>query len=198
MHSEAIGSIQEGMSREDAYARLMELPENKVGEIIAGELIVSPRPASPHTVAAGTLGMDLGTPFQRGRGGPGGWWILPEPELHLGEDVLVPDLAGWRVERMPTVPNVAAFTLAPDWLCEVLSPSTSSLDRIRKMPIYARAGVRDAWLIDPLARFLESYQLQDGKWLRLGAWSEDDRPRVEPFAEIELELQALWLPRTER
>jgi len=194
MHSESIGSIQDGMSREEAWARLMQLPENEVGEIIAGELIVSPRPASPHALATSTLAMELGSPFQRGRGGPGGWWILVEPELHLGEDVLIPDLAGWRVERMPVMPDVAAFTLAPDWVCEVVSPSTGALDRIRKMPLYAKAGVRDAWLVDPLARFLESFRLQDGHWLRLGAWGEDERPRVEPFSAIELELRALWLP----
>src|SRR5690606_4669509 len=119
-----------------------------------GELSLSPRPSPRHADAASVLGMDLGTPFHRGRGGPGGWWILFEPELHLGPEILVPDLAGWRRERMPQLPEEAFFTLAPDWLCEVLSPSTTQLDRVRKMPIYARNGVSHVWLLDPSAKTL--------------------------------------------
>lgn len=119
------------------YADLEALPEHVVGELIAGELHVSPRPASPHTVAASVLGFELGGPFHLGRGGPGGWVLLDMPELHLGQDVLVPDLAGWRRERMPRPPRTAAFTLAPDWVCEVLSPSTARLDRALKLPVYS-------------------------------------------------------------
>jgi Uma2 family endonuclease len=195
LHSIGSGSIDEVMSRSEAYARLLELPDNQVGEILGGELVVSPRPASPHAVAAAALGMDLGAPFQRGRGGPGGWWILDEPELHLGDDVLVPDLAGWRRERMEAVPDVAAFTLAPDWICEVLSPWTAAIDRVRKMPIYARAGVAFAWLVDPIARTLETFELAGAHWRLTGGWADGERPAASPFEAIELELDALWIAR---
>lgn len=137
--------------------------------------------------------MDLGSPFHRGRGGPGGWWILDEPELHLGANVLVPDLAGWRRERMPTVPDTAWFELAPDWICEVVSPSTGRLDRTAKMPVYAHASVASAWLVDPLQRTLEVFALRDRHWVLIAAHAENERVRAEPFAAVELELGALWL-----
>jgi Uma2 family endonuclease len=123
------------------YDDILALPENVVGELVAGELHVSPRPAVPHAVVASTIGMDVGSWFQRGRGGPGGWWILDEPELHFGADVLVPDLAGWRRERMSAPPSGAAIELPPDWVCEVLSPSTVRFDRTAKLAVYARVGV---------------------------------------------------------
>lgn len=113
MHHGAIGLIERPMKKSEAYQHILALPESQVGEFIAGALVVSPPPSSRHGLAAGTLGMDLGSAFQRGRGGPGGWWILPEPELHLGEDVLVPDQAGWRTNRMPVVPDVAALPSLP-------------------------------------------------------------------------------------
>jgi Uma2 family endonuclease len=136
--------------------------------------------------------MDLGSPFDRGRGGPGGCVILFEPEVHLGGDVLVPDLAGWRRERMPDLPDTAAFTLASDWVCEVLSPSTQSIDRVRKMNIYARERVSYAWLVDPSAQTLEVYQLSGERWMRSGSWEGKAAVRAEPFDAIELELAGLW------
>jgi Uma2 family endonuclease len=117
---------------------------------------------------------------------------LDEPELHLAEDVLVPDLAGWRRERMPSLPNTAWFELAPDWVCEILSPSTARIDRVEKLPIYANAGVNHAWLIDPDLRTLEAYENQNGKWLLLAAFENDDRVRIPPFDAIEIELAVLW------
>ena len=134
----------------------------------------------------------LDGPFDQGVDGPGGWVILDEPELHLGADVLVPDLAGWRRERMPEVPDTSGFELAPDWLCEVLSPSTAATDRVEKMPIYARESVRHLWLVDPIARTLEAYELASGRWTLAGTWRDDARARVAPFAEVEIELAALW------
>jgi Uma2 family endonuclease len=139
------------------YADLEALPEHVVGEILDGALIVSPRPASPHALAASRLGFELGGPFDRGKGGPGGWVILDEPELHLGPQVIVPDLAGWRRERMPRVPDVPFFELAPDWVCEVPSPSTAGIDRSRKMRHCGRARVQHVWLVDPLATTLEVF-----------------------------------------
>src|SRR5207248_4957574 len=120
------------------YADIEALPPNMVGEIIHGVLYANPRPASPHAAAASAIGEELGPPFKRGKGGPGGWVILFEPEVHLRADILVPDLAGWRRERMPETPLEPFLTLAPDWLCEVLSPSTASFDRKKKLPVYAR------------------------------------------------------------
>ena len=180
--------------REATYADLLALPANEVGQIIAGELIASHRPASDHFNANFALGGELYGPFHRGRGGPGGWWIAFEPELHLGKDVLVQDIAGWRRSRLPAMPRVPYLTLAPDWVCEVLSPSTAGVDRVRKKHIYAREGVEYVWLVDPVGRTLEVFQLQEGRWLELGAWSGNERVRAAPFDAIELELEVLWLP----
>ncbi len=181
------------MGRKPAtYADLEALPPNKVGELIAGELYASPRPASPHATAAFILAVELGGPFHRGRGGPGGWVLLGEPELHLGEDVLVPDLAGWRRERMPHIPRVPFFTLAPDWVCEVRSPSTATLDRKVKVPVYARAGVRHVWLLDPDARSLEVLRLEGGQYTLHAVHEDVAHVRAEPFEALELELAALW------
>lgn len=131
-------------------------------------------------------------PFHEGRGGPGDWWILDEPELHLGADVLVPDLAGWRKTRMPHRPDTAYFPLAPDWVCEILSPSTAVVDRVKKLAIYAREGVAHAWLIDPALQTLEVFRLEGGRWVLLGTHAGNEVVRAEPFAEIDLELDRLW------
>ena len=176
------------------YEDLFDLPENVVGEIIAGELIVSPRPASTHAHATSILGMYIGTPFQLGRGGPGGWWIVDEPEIHFGEHVLVPDLAGWQKDRMPAPPvNAPFYTLAPDWVCEVLSPSSARTDRVRKLPIYAHEGVRWLWLVDPRSRTIEAFRRQDSNWLLIGVHSGEERARIEPFDAVDFEIGALWV-----
>jgi len=172
----------------------MKVPDHMVAEIVDGELYASPRPASPHALATSALGQDLG-PFSRRRGtpgGPGGWWILDEPELHFGEDVLVPDLAGWRHERMSTVPDVAYFELPPDWLCEVVSPTTGRLDRVRKMPVYAREGVHHLWLVDPIARTLEVYRLDGQCWVVVSAHGGAEAIRAEPFADLEIDISRWW------
>jgi Uma2 family endonuclease len=174
------------------YADLCAVPDNFVAEILGGELYASPRPASPHGHAAGALSIKLGGPFQYGENGPGGWWFHPEPELHFGADVVVPDLAGWRRERMPTVPNVPYFTLAPDWLCEVLSPSTEAIDRRKKLPIYAREGVGHTWLVDPLQQTLEVLRLESRRWSLIATHEADANVHAEPFDGVELALRALW------
>jgi Uma2 family endonuclease len=178
--------------RPATYADLEKLPDNLVAEIVNGELHASPRPAPPHARAGAALGRKVGAPYDDGIGGPGGWWILYEPELHLGGDVLVPDWAGWRRSRMPHLPTTAYFPLAPDWVCEILSPSTSSLDRKQKLSVYAREGVRHVWLIDPLARTLEVLRLETGRWTILATHAGADVVRAEPFTDIDLELSALW------
>ncbi|MFP2901324.1 Uma2 family endonuclease [Corallococcus sp. 4LFB] len=181
------------MTRKPAtYADLEALPPNQVGELVNGELYASPRPASPHALAATHLGGELYGPFDRGRGGPGGWIILSEPELHLGKDVLVPDLAGWRRERVPRMPNVVGITTAPDWLCEVLSPSTFRLDRARKLPIYAREGVKHVWLVEPLQRTLEVFRLEGLHYMLLGTHQDAEAVHAEPFEALSLELRVLW------
>jgi Uma2 family endonuclease len=172
------------------YADLYDVPEHFVAEIFDGELYASPRPALPHAHAASVLGNKLGA-FHRC--GPGGWVIIDEPELHFGKDVLVPDLAGWRRERLPTVPVAEYLTLAPDWVCEVLSPSTESIDRGKKLRIYARERVLHAWLVDPLRQSLEALSLESGRWAPLATHEGAARVRVPPFDAIELELGALWV-----
>src|SRR5688572_5797091 len=155
-------------NRRATYADLEAVPAHLVAEIINGELRTLPRPAPKHARASSRLGVRLGGPFDLGEGGPGGWSILDEPELHLGleQDVLVPDLAGWRLERMPKLPETAYFELPPDWVCEVLSPSTEADDRVDKMPIYAREGVRHVWLIDPILQTLEVFVLvAERRWM---------------------------------
>jgi Uma2 family endonuclease len=175
------------------YDDVLAAPENMVAELIDGELHLQPRPAKPHAAAATALGEELGPPFKRGRGGPGGWILLYEPELHLGTDVLVPDLAGWRRERMPAlVDDEAYFSLAPDWVCEVLSPKTARTDRTAKLPIYAREGVQHAWLVDPLLRTLEVLRVEDGRWSILATRRDEAKVRSEPFDAFELELGVLW------
>jgi len=182
--------------RKATYDDVLAAPEHQVAEIVDGELILSPRPAHPHARASTLLGADITTAFDRESGDgerPGGWWILYEPELHLGDDVVVPDLAGWRRERAPRG-DVPFFTTAPDWLCETLSPSTERIDRGRKLAIYAREGVGHVWLLDPRARTLEVFRRgADGLYVLVQVHTGDDRPRAEPFDALALELARLWL-----
>lgn len=182
--------------REATYDDLRKLPDHVVGEIINGELIVSPRPASPHANAARSVGSQIdGFHGPAGSGpGPGGWVILPEPELRFGRDVLVPDLAAWRRERMPRMPNVATFELSPDWVCEIASPSTERLDRTKKMVVYARVGVPHLWIIKPTEHTLENYRLIDGRWTVVETIDgiETPRARVSPFDALELDLARWW------
>jgi len=178
--------------RPATYDDLVKLPDNLVAEIVDGELHASPRPALPHADAGSALGGVLMPAFGWGRGGPGGWWIVDEPELHLGTDVLVPDLAGWRRARVPHRPDTPYVAIPPDWTCEILSPSTVQIDRARKLGIYAREGVGHAWLVDPEARMLEAFRCEAGRWVLLGAHFGNAVVRAEPFAEIDLELALLW------
>jgi Uma2 family endonuclease len=174
------------------YADLEALPPNLVGEIVNGRLVARPRPAPRHARAASTLTMLVGPPFQLGRGGPGGWIILDEPELHLDQDVVVPDLAGWRVERLPTLPETAYLELAPDWVCEVISPSTARLDRGEKLTIYLRERVGHVWHIDPGPRTLEVLRHTAEGYLIVAVHSAPARIRAEPFDVVELDLGLLF------
>ena len=180
--------------KQTLYDRLMALPEGLTGEILNGQLHTQPRPAGPHALTESNLQIEIGGPFGRGRGGPGGWWILVEPEIHFVTDreVAVPDLAGWRKERMPEIPEGHRFEVVPDWVCEILSPSTASKDREVKMPIYAHYGVAYAWLVDPKRRTLEAYALDDGAWRLLAEASGTDTVAIAPFDALQLDLGNLW------
>lgn len=178
--------------RPATYRDVLEAPPNMVAELIEGALHLHPRPAPRHTRASSSLGVRIGGPFDSGPDGPGGWWVLDEPELHLGDDVLVPDLAGWRRERMPTLPDTAWFPLAPDWACEVLSPGTRRFDLTDKRRLYAAAGVAFLWHVDPLERTLEAFVLHDGAWTLIAALGGDEEVRVAPFDAIAFPLSALW------
>ncbi len=185
--------MAEPKARRATYQDVLDAPEHKVAEIVDGELFLTSRPRGGHSVVSSALGDELGPPFKRGRGGPGGWIILDEPELHLGDDICVPDLGGWRRETMSGVERDAAFiTTVPDWVCEVLSPITERLDRARKLPIYAATGVSHAWLVHPIHRTLEVLRLHEGRWLTLAVHRDDQRVRAEPFDAIELDLAVLW------
>jgi hypothetical protein len=189
---------QEEPRRRATYEDLLAVPEHLVAEIIDGELTVSPRPASRHALAGSAIGYHLMGPFHFGGGSddaPGGWWILDEPRLRIGEDDIVPDLAGWRRERLPVLPpDVVRWDVMPDWVCEVISPSTASVDRMKKMPLYAGAGVRHVWLVDPIARTLEVYRLEGSRWIVAGMYGGDIEVRAEPFDAVPLPLARWWVP----
>ena len=178
--------------RQATYQDVLDAPAHLVAEIVNGSLHTRPRPAPAQGEATSVLVGELNPPFHRGRGGPGGWRIHFEPELHLAEDIPVPDLAGWRRERMPELPDTAYFTLAPDWACEVLSPSTRRVDLLEKRPIYAREGVAYLWLIDPADRTLEAFELADGEWVLIATAKDDDPVSVRPFDAITFSLGDLW------
>jgi len=180
------------IDRPATYEDLMNVPDTMVAEIVDDELHASPHPALRHANVTSSLGVMIGGPFHHGRGGPGGWWILDEPELHFGRNVLVPDLAGWRRTRLPRLPDAAYCSVFPDWVCEVLSPSTAALDRSKKLAIYAREQVGHAWLVDPAARTLEVLRLEAGRWTILVTHAGSDVVRAEPFIDVELELASLW------
>lgn len=174
------------------YADIEALPENMVGEILNGTLHASPRPAARHGVAAIELGYELVGPFRRGVGGPGGWTFATEPEVHLGSDVVVPDLAGWRRERLPNLPATPFVEVAPDWISENLSPSTQRVDRTDKLGIYAAAGVGHAWYVDPIVKTLEVMTLVGGKWQITATYKDDEPVTAPPFEAHSFQLDVLW------
>ena len=203
-------------SKNATYADIEALPPNLVGEIIFGALHTHPRPAPRHGVAAGELQLELGNPFGRGRGGPGGWIFIVEPELHLGPHVVVPDIAGWRRERLIPFPDTAYIETPPDWLAEILSPSTQAVDRTDKLAIYADFGVKHCWYVDPIARTLEVLELtgagsagassaepcpiqtsapeaQPKKWLLAAAFKDADPVTAPPFEVHTFPLDVLWV-----
>ncbi len=178
--------------RAATYADLEALPPNTVGEIVNGVLHSQPRPTPRHGLAAGAVNAELWSPFQQGRGGPGGWFFIPEPELHLGPHVIVPDIAGWQRERLPKLPETAWFDVAPDWICEVLSPSTQRYDRTDKLAIYAEYGVKHCWYVDPIAKTMEVFALTGDKWLLAQTYKDAEPVTAPPFETHTFPLDVLW------
>ena len=175
------------------YDDILALPENMVGEIIAGQLITQPRPAPRHALAASALGSVVFKDYDRSSpDGPGGWWILDEPECHLAADVVVPDIAGWRQTTMPELPDTAWFGIAPDWVCEIISPSTQSHDRSSKRDLYAREEIGHYWIVDPIARLIEVFSLTDGQWVLSTTVRDDATVALEPFDDMPVDLSRLW------
>ncbi len=174
------------------YEDVLQVPPNLVAELMNGRLYTHPRPSPKHAFATSSLDGQLFDPFGRGKGGPGSWWILVEPEIHLDAQVVVPDLAGWRKERMPTLPDDAWISVTPNWVCEILSPSTARTDRGVKLPLYAEHKVSHCWLIDPAVRTLEAYELTGEKWVLLETLKENDIVGLPPFDAVSFALDILW------
>lgn len=187
--------MAERAQKRATYEDLLAVPERMIAEIVDGDLHTSPRPAPKHSHASSAIGGGLFNEFNRdsgGPGGPGGWLILDEPELHLGDDILVPDIAGWRRERLRESPSEPYMSLPPDWVCEVQSPSTVRMDRVHKKRIYAREGVQYMWLVDPEAETLEVLARSGDFWQEVGLYSGDDKVRAVPFDAVELDLSRWW------
>jgi Uma2 family endonuclease len=182
--------------RRATYEDVVSAPPHLVAEIIDGDLLLSPRPSPRHANAKASLGAAIKGPFDWGTDGPGGWVILVEPELHFastGErEVLVPDLAGWRRERLPRPPEQSAIEVPPDWVCEVISPSTETIDRVKKTRVYARERVGHLWLVNPVTTTLEVYRLVGENWQLIATHGGDGEVRAEPFEAVPLRLERLW------
>lgn len=181
-------SIKRGATYED----LAGVPDDQIAEIVEGELYASPWPRIRHARVLSALGAKLFSAFDEGVKPPFGWWLLDEPELHLGDDVLVPDIAGWRRENLPALPDTPSIDLAPDWVCEILSPSTFVLDRQHKLPAYARHRVSWLWLIDPSEKTLEVFRSRSGGWSGVEFYRGDASAHAEPFEGAGIELTAIF------
>jgi Uma2 family endonuclease len=184
--------MAEPAKRNATYDDLLALPDGVKGELIYGSLYVQPSPAPPHGSSQFSIGGELYGPFQKGRGGPGGWWFMIQPELHLGPHIAQPDIAGWRQERMPRLPTTAFVDVSPDWVCEILSPSTEGHDRGVKRRLYATYGVAHFWLLHPVERYLEVSVLRDGAWVHIDTFNDALAFRAPPFDAVEFRLADLW------
>ncbi|WP_394824290.1 Uma2 family endonuclease [Pendulispora albinea] len=185
--------------RPATYADLLALPEDVRAEIIDGHIVTMPGALPRHSKSQRAIGSFIGRPFDDddGSGGPGGWWIFLEIDIQLGPNVVRPDLAGWRRERLPDPGDVRPILVAPDWICEILSPSNTAHDRVTKRRIYARHQVRHYWIVDPIARTLETLTLEGERWVDAGTFDDSETARVPPFEAVELPIGRLFLPRSE-
>ena len=189
-HPGPLGHVE---ARPGTWHDLIALPPHVRGELIANTLYAQPRPRPKHALAGLGIGGGIKSPFGDGRDGPGGWWILAEPGLHLPKaKEVVPDVAGWRKERLPRLPD-GPIEVVPDWVCEVLSPSNARYDWLVKRPFYAQVGVAWLWFADVDARMVHVFQLVEGAWLERALAGGADRARLPPFDAVELDL-GLWWP----
>lgn len=184
--------MSEPAKRDATYEDLYSIPENMTGEIINGEIIATPRPSREHSMIASNLGAETIPPYTFGRGGPGGWIIIIEPEIGLGKNIIVPDLAGWKVERYPFEEPHNWISVVPDWICEIFSPSTQKRDRMEKTPIYAQFGVSFLWLVNPTETTLDVYELGQRRWELVNLYTGNIKVRAVPFEEIEIDLTNIW------
>jgi len=174
-------------------ADLDALPRGIKGEIIEGVLYTMTRPRSRHQRTGAMIVSALSGPFDLGQRGPGGWWILPEPGIELpNTPEIAPDLAGWRRERLPVLPE-DALTVVPDWVCEILSPTTRRHNLLVKKPYYAKVGVPHHWIVDPVERTVTAYRLESGRWLELGVYRDNHEARIEPFDAVPLDITSWWI-----
>jgi Uma2 family endonuclease len=182
--------------KQATWEDLLRTPDDgRVYEVLDGQIEGLPRPLPRHGRAQARLAGQLSGPFDPGEGGPGGWWLLIEPEVRLAvHQIVVPDMVGWRRERMPSLPDARPIDLVPDWIAEVVSPSDVGRDRVRKANLYLAAGLPFYWIVDPAERTLEAYAAHEGSWLRLGGWTDGDTPRVPPFEAVALDVGSLFPP----
>jgi Uma2 family endonuclease len=183
--------------RRARYEDLLALPAEVRAEILDGEISTLPAPRPRHSKPEGAIRRFVGGPFDDddGFGGPGGCWIFVEVDVQLGEDVVRPDLSGWRRSRLPQ-PDSRPIAIVPDWICEVLSESNEAHDRVTKRKLYAQHGVSHYWIVDPMARTVEALSLEGGHWVDAGSFDETALARIAPFEEIELPIGRLFLPRS--
>lgn len=180
--------MTEPAKRNATYDDYLALGDEVRAELIYGSLYVHPAPAPPHGNSQASLTGELVVPFQKGRGGPGGWWFMITPEQHLGPHVAQPDLAGWRKVRMPVLPTTSYIDIVPDWICEVLSPSTECLDRSAKRRLYATYGVGHLWYLHPVARYLEVVELRNGVYVHIDTFGDVGEFRAPPFDAVVFRL----------
>jgi len=178
------------------YRDIENTPPGVIAEIIDGELYMQARPTNLHAEAVAGLSELLRPPFQRGRGGPGGWWIHAESQISFEDRdwrTLVPDIAGWRKERVPRLPE-KYFEVRPDWVCEVISPSTRFVDRNLKAKVYAEEAIPYFWIIDPAHRTLECYENVEGVWVERTKIEGTGSVAAPPFDAVPFDLADLWPP----
>jgi Uma2 family endonuclease len=176
-------------------ADLDALPPGIVGEIINGVLYTMTKPRMRHQRTSTGIGGDLRVPFDLGRGGPGGWWIVAEPGIELpNTPEISPDVAGWRRERMPEMPGDEPIRVVPDWVCEILSKTTQRHDLLVKLPYYAEVGVAHAWTVDLEARVLTAHRLESRHWVTIGTYSNETEARIVPFDAVPLNVADWWPP----
>ena len=189
--------VGDPLRKRATYQDVLDAPENMVAEVLDGELHLMPRPRRRHTRSASALGAFLVTTFDLGiNGGPGGWTILDEPELHLGPepDIVVPDLAGWREGRLVDREDLDEpfITVVPDWACEIVSPETQRIDRMKKMPIFAREKVVHVWLADPSERSVEVFRFDGPSFTLVATYGGDDAIRAQPFEDVQIPPDFIW------